>query len=99
MEMPNGKQIVITIEPRLLDRRGMALCLSISEDTLDALRKRGLPSVTIPGISKPLFHPDSVVEWMLEQSKPPETLSEKEASEELDSLLRNRGSRDRLWMA
>lgn len=83
----NGKQIVI--QPRLLDRRSMALCLSISEDVLDTLRKRGLPSVTIPGISKPLFHPDSVVEWMLQQSKPIETLSEKKAGEELDLLLRN----------
>lgn len=79
----------IVIQPRLLDRCGMAMCLSISEDTFDALRKRGCPCVTIPGISKPLFDPGDVVEWMKEQSKPPETQSEKEAGEELDLLLRN----------
>ncbi len=77
------------IQPRLLDREGMALCLSISEDVLDKLRKRGLPSVTIPGLSKPLFDPDDVVLWMKEQSKPHETLTEKKAGEKLDSLLRN----------
>ena len=77
------------IQPRLLDRESMALCLSISIDVLDKLRKQGLPSVTIPGISKPLFDPDDVVPWMKEQSKPLESLSEKEASKELDSLLRN----------
>lgn len=82
-------QKTLQIQPRLLDREGMALCLSISEDVLDKLRKKGLPSVTIPGISKPLFDPDDVVSWMKEQSKPPETLTEKEVSEELDSLLRN----------
>ena len=87
MENPNGKQIVIL--PRLLDRRGMSMCLSISEDVLDALRKRGCPCVTIPGIAKILFDPDDVVQWMKEQSKPIETQSEKEASEELDSILRN----------
>ena len=87
MTFPDGKQIVI--QPRLLDRRRMALCLSISEDVLDKLRKRGFPSVTIPGISKPLFDPDDVVPWMKQQSKPSQSLSEKEAGEELDSLLQN----------
>ena len=87
METPDGKQIVI--QPRLLDRRGMSMCLSISEDVLDALRKRGCPCVTIPGIAKILFDPDDVVQWMKEQSKPLESLSEKEASKKLDSLLRN----------
>ena len=65
------------------------MCLSISEDVLDTLRKRGLPSVTIPGIAKPLFDPDDVVQWMKEQSKPIETQSEKKAGEKLDLLLRN----------
>ena len=87
MATPNERQVII--QPRLLDRRGMALCLSISEDVLDTLRKRGCPCVTIPGISKPLFDPDDVVEWMKEQSKPIETLSEKKAGEELDSILNN----------
>lgn len=77
------------IQPRLLDREGMALCLSISEDVLDKLRKQGLPAVTIPGLSKPLFDPDDVIPWLKEQSEPLETLSEAEASEELDSILRN----------
>lgn len=89
MEPPDGKQIMIVIQPRLLDRRGMAACLSVSVDVLDALRKRGCPCVNIPGLAKPLFCPDKVVEWMLQQSTPPETLSEKEAAKELDSLLRS----------
>ena len=87
MTFPDGKQIVI--QPRLLDRRGMAMCLSISEDVLDALRKRGCPCVHLVGTSKVLFDPDEVVDWVKEQSKPIETQSEKEASEKLDSLLRN----------
>ena len=87
MENPSGKQIVI--QPRLLDRRGMALCLSVSEDVLDALRKRGCPCVPVVGTTKVLFDPDDVIPWLKEQSKPIETQSEKEASEELDSLLRN----------
>ena len=94
MTFPDGKQIVI--QPRLLDRRRMAVCLSISEDTLDALRKRGCPCVPVVGTAKILFDPDDVVPWLKEQSRPIETQSEKEASEELDSLLRNRGSRDKL---
>ena len=89
METPSEKQVVITIAPRLLDRRGMALCLSISEDTLDSLRKRGLPEINVPGTSKVLFDPDDVIPWLKEQARPPETLSEKEASVELDSLLRS----------
>lgn len=84
---PNGKQIVIL--PRLLDRRSMAVCLSISEDTLDALRKRGCPSIHVVGIAKVLFDPDDVVPWLKEVSKPLETKSEKEAGEELDSILNN----------
>ena len=87
MTFPDGKQIVIL--PRLLDRRGMALCLSISEDTLDTLRKRGCPCVHLVGTSKVLFDPDEVVDWVKEESKPIETLSEKEAAEELDSILNN----------
>ena len=94
METPNGKHIVI--QPRLLDRRGMAMCLSISEDVLDALRKRGCPCVPVVGTAKVLFDPDEVVDWVKEQSKPNEILSQKEASEELDSLLRNRVARDTL---
>lgn len=87
MDSPNDKHVVI--QPRLLDRRGMALCLSVSEDVLDKLRKRGLPAVTIPGVSKTLFDPDDVVTWMKEQSEPIKTMSEKEAGERLDSLLQN----------
>ena len=67
----------------------MALCLSISEDVLDSLRKRGCPSVHVVGTAKVLFDPDDVVPWLKEQSKPLETVSEKEASEELDSILNN----------
>ena len=87
METPNGKHIVI--QPRLLDRRGMALCLSISEDVLDALRKRGCPCVPVVGTAKVLFDPDDVIPWLKEQARPIETQSENEARKELDSLLRN----------
>ena len=87
MEQSNGKHIVI--QPRLLDRRGMALCLSLSEDLLDALRKRGCPCVRVVGTSKVLFDPDDVIPWLKEQARPLETVSEKEAGERLDSLLRN----------
>lgn len=83
----NGKQIVIL--PRLLDRRSMAICLSISEDLLDSLRKRGCPSVLVVGTSKVLFDPDDVIPWLKEESKLPETRSEKKAGEELDLLLNN----------
>ena len=87
METPNGKHIVI--QPRLLDRRGMAMCLSVSEDVLDALRKRGCPCVPVVGTTKVLFDPDDVIPWLKEHSRPHETLTEKEASEELDSILNN----------
>lgn len=85
----NLEKAQFIVKIRLLDRKGMALCMSISEDVLDRLRKQGLPSVAIPGVSKPLFDPDDVVLWMKEQSKPLETRSETEASEQLDSLLQN----------
>ena len=87
MTFPDGKQIVI--QPRLLDRRRMALCLSISEDTFDALRKRGCPCVPVVGTSKVLFDPDDVIPWLKEQARPIETRSEKEAGKELDSILNN----------
>ena len=82
-------QKTLQIQPRLLDREGIALCLSVSVDVLDGLRKRGCPCVTVVGTSKVLFDPEDVIPWLKEQSKPPETLTEKKASEELDSLLRN----------
>ena len=87
MEPTSERQIVIL--PRLLDRRSMALCLSIPEDVLDSLRTRGCPSVHVVGTAKVLFDLHDVVPWLKEQSKPTETVSEKEAGEELDSLLRN----------
>ena len=87
MELANEKRIVIL--PRLLDRRGMAVCMSISEDVLDALRKRGCPCVPVVGTSKVLFDPDDVIPWLKEQARPIETRSEKEAGKELDSILNN----------
>ena len=87
MKPPDGKQIVI--QPRLLDRRGMALCISLSVDTLDRLVKLGCPCVPVVSTSKVLFDPTDVVRWMKEQARPIETLSEKEAGEELDSILNN----------
>ena len=53
----------------------MAVCLSISEDTLDSLRKRGCPSVLVVGTSKVLFDPDDVIPWLTEQARPIETRS------------------------
>ena len=67
----------------------MAICLSISEDLLDSLRKRGCPSVLVVGTSKVLFDPDDVIPWLKEQARPIEARSEKEAGKELDLLLRN----------
>ena len=87
MEIPDGKQVII--QPRLLDRKGMALAASISTDTLDKIRKLGCPEITVPGTTKFVFDPDDVIEWIKENSRPADTRSEKEASEELDSLLRN----------
>ena len=84
-----GEQVRVTVEARLLDRARAAAALSISTDTLDKLRKRGCPCIAVPGTTKVLFDPDDVIPWLKEQSKPIETQSEKEASEELDSLLRN----------
>ena len=90
MKTPDGKQITTTIVPLLLGRCEMAAALSISTDLLDELRKKGLPTINVPGSSKILFHPPVVVEWLLAQSKPIETLSEQETAKELDSPLRNK---------
>ena len=81
------KRLLAHLQPRLLDREGMALAASISTDTLDKLRKMGCPEITIPGTEKVVFDPDEVVEWIKENSQPVETLSEKEAGVKLDQLL------------
>ena len=67
-----------------------SIAASISTDTLDRIRKLGCPEIKIPGTEKVVFDPDEVVAWLKEQSKPVETASEKEASQELDSILNNR---------
>lgn len=84
-----GEQVRVTVEARLLDRARAAAALSISTDTLDKLRKRGCPCIAVPGTAKVLYDLEDAVAWLKEQSKPSETLTEKEAGEKLDSLLRN----------
>lgn len=83
-----SKRVQVIVEARLLDRK-TAAALSISVDTLDKLRKQGLPTVNIRGVSKPLFDLDDVVEWLKDESSPVEFLSEQKARGELDDLLRN----------
>ena len=78
----------ITVEARLLDRRRMAAALCLSENTLDVLRKRGLPSIAVPGTKKILFNPDRVVEWLESESeKAPETMGAKAAREKADIMF------------
>jgi len=84
-----SKQFIAVVEVRLLNRELAAIALSISVDTLDVLRKRGCPSIQVPGTSKVVFDVDDVARWMKEESNLPETPSEKIASEELDLLLNN----------
>lgn len=86
MDDSNGKHLVI--QPRLLDRRGMSLCLSISPDTLDVLRKRGCPCIHVVGTSKVLYDPDDMVSWLKEQAGSVNTRTERKASAEVDRLLR-----------
>jgi len=58
----------IHITPRLLDRARMAVCLCISEDTLDKMRGVGCPSIHVPGTKNQVrFDPDAVIEWMKAQ--------------------------------
>ena len=59
-----GSGPVMAFIPVLLDRRRMAAALCLSEDTLDQLRKIGLPSISVPGTSKILFNPTRVVQWL-----------------------------------
>lgn len=66
MERPDTE---LLIQPRLLDRRRMAACLCLSEDTLDKLRKCGCPYVRVPGVQKSLFDPDDVVAWLKAESE------------------------------
>jgi len=84
-----SKRVQVIVEARLLDRKTAAAALSISVDTLDKLRKQGLPTVNIRGVSKPLFDLDDVVEWLKDEYSPAELLSKQKARGELDDLLRN----------
>ena len=80
--------VVEDIQPLLLDRRGMAKAISVSERTLDNLRQNpGFPVVRVPGTRKILFHPGEVVAWLRKQSEAPERLSEKLAREKADVVF------------
>lgn len=87
--MAKSGDIELRIEPRLLDRRGMAACLSLSEDTLDQLRKQGLPCIHVPGTAKILFCPDDAVRWLKEQSEPRESLTQASATAKADQVFGN----------
>jgi len=87
--MASSEIRIVVVEPRLLDRESMASALCLSTDTLDALRKRGLPAITVPGTKKVLFDPDDVVDWIKEQSCPRESLSQAEARIEADNVFGN----------
>ncbi|MEX2015556.1 MAG: hypothetical protein WD873_02890 [Candidatus Hydrogenedentales bacterium] len=63
----------------------MASYISLSESTLDRLRKMGLPSVTVPGTSIVLFEPDRAVAWILEQGTDADNASLKEARAAADA--------------
>lgn len=60
----------VTVTPVLLDRKRMAAALCLSVSTLDALCKRGCPSIRVPGTSKILFDADDVVAWLKLQQAP-----------------------------
>ena len=80
----------ISTEPRalLLDRKAMARAISLSESVLDGLRKRGCPSIKVPGVRKPLFNPSRVVEWLEAQNEPAQSLTATEASRKADEIFR-----------
>ena len=48
--------------PRLLDRRGLAQALDVGVDTVDKLRREGLPTVMV--VESPRFELDVVIEWL-----------------------------------
>lgn len=84
-----GKAAQVIIQRLLLDRSGMATAISVSEDTLDALRKLGCPSISLPGSTKVLFDPVDVVTWIKAQSVTGETLTQKAAKVKADNLFGN----------
>jgi hypothetical protein len=51
--------------PHLLDRRGLAEALGCCPDTVDKLRKEGLPTVWV--VDSPRFELDRVLEWLRER--------------------------------
>lgn len=48
--------------PELVDRAALARALSVSESTIDRLRKQGLPTVMV--LDAPRFRVARVVEWL-----------------------------------
>ena len=87
--MASSEIRIVVVEARLLDRESMASALCLSTDTLDSLRKRGLPAITVPGTKKVLFDPEDVVAWMKQQSDQSETLSQAKARMEADNVFGN----------
>lgn len=67
----------------------MAACVSISEDVLDALRKRGCPAYTVPGTKKILFDPTEVAEWIKREGSRGQSGTMQLATEKADALFGN----------
>lgn len=78
------RDVQIVVTPLLMDRRTMAAAICLSEDTLDSLRRRGCPSVTVPGTTKRLFNPSKVVEWIEAEGVANRPASIRESKEQAD---------------
>jgi phage terminase Nu1 subunit (DNA packaging protein) len=53
---------VVASAPRLVDRHGIAELLSVSASQVDALRKKGMPTVMVGQNVR--FEPAAVVAWL-----------------------------------
>lgn len=62
VDLPSNEQ-----GPLLLDRRGMARALGIGVDTLDKLRREGLPEILVG--DAPRFDRESVLVWLKDRGK------------------------------
>jgi hypothetical protein len=60
----DNETLIEPIKLLLLDKERMAAAICVSSATLDDLRKRGLPSIPVPGCRRVLFNPARVVEWL-----------------------------------
>jgi hypothetical protein len=77
------------IETRLLNRQSMAKYLSVSTDTLDGMRKRGCPTVPVPGSQKLLFDPDDVIAWMRDYDTAQKTRYDSSSNEKANRIFGN----------